>query len=253
MAQGQEKGSVVLDGKSYSFFRLLERIPLTHNTAVYRFALPHPDDVLGLPIGQHLFLSAEIDGKRVTRQYTPVSGDADLGYFDLVIKVYPGGKMSTHVDRMAPGDEIAVKGPKGRFKYVRGMADALGMIAGGTGITPMLQIITAVLEDPEDTTKLNLIFANVNYEDILLKDDLDSLAATYPDQFSVYYVLNNPPSPEWDGGVGYVSADMIQAWLPPASPATRMLLCGPKPMVKAMKSIAADLGFATDGKQVFAF
>lgn len=54
----------------------------------YRFALPHPSDVLGLPIGQHISVSAEINGKEIMRSYTPTSSDDNLGYFDLLIKVY---------------------------------------------------------------------------------------------------------------------------------------------------------------------
>ena len=53
----------------------------------YRFALPRADDVLGLPIGQHVSVSAEINGKDIMRSYTPTSSDDDLGHFDLLIKV----------------------------------------------------------------------------------------------------------------------------------------------------------------------
>ncbi len=53
----------------------------------YRFALPRQDDVLGLPIGQHVTLVANIDGKEVLRSYTPISSDEDKGYFELLIKV----------------------------------------------------------------------------------------------------------------------------------------------------------------------
>lgn len=53
----------------------------------YRFKLPHVQDVLGLPIGQHISISAEINGKLITRSYTPISNDDDRGRFDLIIKV----------------------------------------------------------------------------------------------------------------------------------------------------------------------
>lgn len=86
------------------------------------------------------------------------------------------------------------------------------MIAGGTGITPMLQIIKAILRNDEDKTQVDLIFANVNEEDILLKEDLDELSAAHGN-FRVHYVLNNPPE-GWTGGVGFVTADMIKACLP---------------------------------------
>ena len=82
------------------------------------------------------------------------------------------------------------------------------MIAGGTGITPMLQIVRAALKNPLDRTKLSLIYANVNPEDILLKKELDELAAKHSHRFRVYYVLNNPP-PSWAGGVGFVTKEIL--------------------------------------------
>lgn len=99
------------------------------------------------------------------------------------------------------------------------------MIAGGTGITPMLQIIRAVLKNPLDFTKINLIYANVNEDDILLKKELDDLMNTYPDRFFVYYVLNNPPA-GWTGGVGFVSKDQIEKHMPPTDHNIKVLMCG---------------------------
>lgn len=55
----------------------------------YRFGLPRPDDILGLPIGQHISVEAEIGGKKVVRSYTPTSSDDDKGHFDLMVKVCP--------------------------------------------------------------------------------------------------------------------------------------------------------------------
>lgn len=99
------------------------------------------------------------------------------------------------------------------------------MIAGGTGITPMLQIIRAALKNPADRTKLSLIYANVNFDDILLRKELDDLAAKYPHRFSVYHVLNNPPE-NWSGGVGFVSKDQIEKYIPRSSSDIKVLLCG---------------------------
>jgi cytochrome-b5 reductase len=115
---------------------------------------------------------------------------------------------------MKEGDYLSAKGPKGRFHYKPNQVRAFGMIAGGTGITPMYQVARAILENPEDKTKIYLIYANVTYDDILLKEDLDRFALDYPDQFKVYYVLNQPPV-QWNGGVGYVSKGMVEANLPP--------------------------------------
>ena len=101
----------------------------------------------------------------------------------------------------------------------------IGMIAGGTGITPMLQIIRAALKNPLDRTKLSLIYANVNVDDILLRHDLNELVRKNRDRFKVYYVLNNPPA-EWKGGVGFVTKEQIEQHLPPSSDDIKILLCG---------------------------
>lgn len=99
------------------------------------------------------------------------------------------------------------------------------MIAGGTGITPMLQIVRAALKNTTDTTKLSLIYANVNHEDILLKKELDELASQHSNRFKVYYVLNNPPA-GWTGGVGFVTREQIQEYLPSTDHNIKILMCG---------------------------
>ena len=138
---------------------------------------------------------------------------------------YEKGNISRYVSLLKIGDKIRVKGPKGQFNYSPTLSREIGMIAGGTGITPMLQIIRAALKNPQDHTRLSLIYANVNYEDILLKKELDELANKYPSRFRVFYVLNNPPM-GWTGGVGFVSKEQIATHLPATHDNIKILLCG---------------------------
>lgn len=147
------------------------------------------------------------------RSYTPISSDDDAGYFDLLIKSYPQGNISKHLTTLRIGDKMKVRGPKGAMVYTPNMVRHIGMIAGGTGITPMLQVIKAIIKGRPrnggtDTTQIDLIFANVNPDDILLREELDRLAKE-DDGFRIYYVLNNPPE-NWTGGVGFVTPDMIK-------------------------------------------
>lgn len=150
------------------------------------------------------------------RSYTPISSDEDAGYFDLLVKAYPQGNISKYLTDLQVGQTMKVRGPKGAMVYTPNMCRHIGMIAGGTGITPMLQIIKAIIRNRprnggNDTTKVDLIFANVNPEDILLKEQLEKLEKE-DEGFRVYYVLNNPPA-EWNGGVGFVTPDMIKVSL----------------------------------------
>lgn len=107
------------------------------------------------------------------------------------------------------GHSIRVRGPKGAFTYTPNMVRHFGMIAGGTGITPMLQVVKAIVRGRAagDRTEVDLIFANVTDKDILLREDLDALAQE-DKGFRVHYVLDKPPE-GWTGGVGYVTADMV--------------------------------------------
>lgn len=122
------------------------------------------------------------------------------------------------------------------------MSKHLGMLAGGTGITPMLQIIRAIVKNPKDKTKVDLIYANVNVDDILLREELDSLAKEHPQQFNVLHFLNNPPE-NWEGGSGFVTKEAIQERFPKPADDIKILLCGPPPMINAMKKHLEELGY----------
>ncbi|KAJ2162448.1 NADH-cytochrome b5 reductase [Coemansia sp. RSA 552] len=230
-----------LHPSEYRRFKLTMKVQLSPNTARYRFELPHPEATLGLPIGRHIQLMATVNGKDVARSYTPTSTDNDRGYFELVVKTYDAGVISSYLSRMEVGDSINVRGPRGTFQYKANMCRAIGMLAGGTGITPMYQIIQHILANPEDKTKVKVIFANVNAEDILLREQLEMWAKDH-DNFEIHYVLNNPPE-EWQGGVGFVTKDIIEKWMPAPADDIKILLCGPPPMVKAMDANLHELGY----------
>jgi len=125
----------------------------------------------------------------------------------------------------------------------------LGMIAGGTGITPMLQVIRQVFKDVGDTTRVSLIFANKTPADVLLKADLDELAEAHAN-FSVHYAVDDTgdAADDWDGSVGFVDAKMIDAHLPKANGGkTQVLMCGPPAMMeKAVRPALESLGFGKD-------
>ena len=65
-------------------------------------------------------------------------------------------------------DGSSVRGPTGRFNYTPHEFDSIGMLAGGTGITPMLQIMKSLAMDAKDLTNIRLIFSNSTDKDIIL-------------------------------------------------------------------------------------
>lgn len=240
--QQLKKNAPVLKPDTFQPFPLIQKTRLSHNTCVYRFGLPRSSDRLGLPIGQHISIGATINDKQVVRSYTPISTDDELGYFDLCIKTYEQGNISKHVELKKIGETVDIRGPKGAFVYTPNMVKLLGMIAGGTGIAPMFQIITAILSNPQDLTKINLLYANVTENDILLRAQLEDFAKEHPTRFTIHHVLNQPPQ-EWNFSTGFVTPEIIDTHLPKHSDDTKLLLCGPPPMISAMKKAAVQLGY----------
>jgi len=170
-------------------------------------------------------------------------------HFELVIKVYrpndhfcDGGKMSQFLGDMKVGDVLDVAGPfglieyKGDGKFIMSKKEVtakfLGLMAGGTGITPMLQLIKAIMFNPADSTKVSLIFANQTEVDILLREMLEDLQAKNPDRFKLHYTLDRPPAQGWKYSTGFITEDMIKKNMPPPGPETLIFACGPPPMVK---------------------
>ncbi|KAJ5817923.1 Cytochrome b5 [Penicillium robsamsonii] len=248
-----------LEPKTYKKLPLVQKEQLSPNVYRFVFQLPNKRDVIGLPIGQHVAIKAMINGASVLRSYTPTSNNLDLGKLELVIKCYPDGLLTgQYLESLEVGDKVEFRGPKGAMKYHSGLCKKIGMIAGGTGITPMYQLIRAICEDDRDTTEISLIYANRSEEDILLRRELEAFARGYPKNFKLWYMLDHP-SDEWAYGKGYVTAEVMAARLPGPAPDTKIMLCGPPGMVNASKKSLVAAGFKAPGAvgkitdQIFCF
>ncbi|PGH18787.1 hypothetical protein AJ79_00200 [Helicocarpus griseus UAMH5409] len=249
-----------LESKEYKSLPLVRKDLLAPNVYRFVFQLPKPQEVVGLPIGQHVAIKATVDGRAVSRFYTPTSNNLDLGRMELVIKCYPDGLLTgKYMANLKVGDKVQFRGPKGAMKYSNGLCKKIGMIAGGTGITPMYQLIRAICEDDTDTTEVSLIYANRTEEDILLRKELETFAASYPKNFKLWYMLDSPPSNKWKYGKGYVTATVMGEKLPGPAPDTKIMLCGPPGMINASKKALVSLGFESPGAvskmtdQIFCF
>lgn len=254
------KAPAAMKPDEFQKFKLTKRVELNHDTRLFTFALQTPTTLLGLPVGQHITLRfKDKDGKNHQRSYTPVTGNETLGEVTFIIKVYKanvhpkfplGGKMSQHLDSLKIGDSIEMKGPKGHLTYlgqgkftVKQMRKPLeerkakhfGLIAGGTGITPVMQVVKAIFRDSKDTsTTMSVLYANQTEEDILLRSELELLAKEYPTRFKVHYTLDRPPAKGWNYSTGFIDKEMLEKTMPKAAPdgSSQILMCGPPPMIK---------------------
>ena len=255
-------------------FKLIDKQILSHDVRLFRFELPK-DTILGLPIGQHIsFRYLDEEGKEVIRSYTPTNADETNGHLDFCVKIYfknqnpkfpNGGKMSQHLNDLNLGDYMLMRGPKGNITYhndghftiIKNTIEhnikpkKLGLIAGGTGITPMLQLLNTIVHSHlRDDIDISLIFANQTEEDIFLRSYLEE----YPhNKIHIWYTIDRSIKPEeWKYSIGFVNSTMIQEHLPSPSKDTLILVCGPLPMIKfACEPALKELGF--DDEHWFAF
>jgi cytochrome-b5 reductase len=172
--------------------------------------------------------------------------------------------MSEHIHSLKEGDTLSFKGPIPKYPWSPNKHSHITLISGGTGITPMYQLIRAITKNPEDKTKVSLIFGNIKEEDILLKKELSDLENEFPQRFRVFYTLDNPPE-SWPYGKGFITKELLKEVIPdPKTENIKIFVCGPPGLYKAvsgpkvspqdqgeLSGILKELGYTKE--QVFKF
>ncbi|OQR96398.1 NADH-cytochrome b5 reductase [Achlya hypogyna] len=213
-------------------FRVVSNEKLTHNTHKVRLEFPSENDTSGMKVASFVMAKASLNGKNVIKPYTPTSAPTQTGFLDLVVKGYPNGSMSKHIVELQAGDALEIKGPLMKFPYQPNTRKHIGMVAGGSGITPMLQVALEILRNPDDHTKVTLIFANNSEDDIIMRDELATYERMYPG-LKVIHILSTP-SESWTGLKGYVDSELLKKHLPAPSTDNLVLVCGPPGMMAAV-------------------
>jgi ferredoxin-NADP reductase len=236
--------------RSARIFRVAE---IEHPTAdSISFTL---EDPAGAPIelvpGQFFTLLVEVGGQTLRRAYSAASSCADTTRVRLATKRVEGGRVSNHLnDTLRPGQLVRALGPSGDFTCSP-TPDArrhLVLIAGGSGITPMMSITESVLA-LEPHSDVTLIYGNRGYDDIIFRDRLEELAERSGSRLTVAHVLSDPPA-EWTGAVGMLEPPVLATELDRAEersalPAT-YYVCGPEPMMVGARELLLERGVDTD-------
>ncbi|OMH81206.1 NADH-cytochrome b5 reductase-like protein [Zancudomyces culisetae] len=199
-----------------------------------------------------------VDGLRANNS----SESTQKGYFDVIVKRYPDGSVSKFIHNLKPGEYVEIRGPNLTFPYYPNTKKHIGMIAGGTGIAPMYQLLKKLLlEKPRDEIpKITLIYANKSLQDILLHDQLNKLREEFPEHLDIHYVVENISSPAENTllnsdyrsfdpheqfGLGIIGKDLLGKSLPPVDSSTVVLVSGPDGMMDhicGMKPIDGQQG-----------
>jgi cytochrome-b5 reductase len=174
------------------------------------------------------------------------SASDTTGHLELLIKKYPNGPMSTHIHDLKIGETLEFKGPIPKYPWSTNKHEHVAMIAGGTGITPMYQVIRHIFSNPNEQTKVTLVFGNISEDDILLRPELSALENEFPQRLEVLYTLDNPPD-SWRQQKGFITKEVLKQVLPDPSQGEKIkiFVCGPPGMYKAIsgtKKSPADQG-----------
>jgi cytochrome-b5 reductase len=198
------------------------------------------------------------------RPYTPISTNADTGFFDLLVKDYgENGRMSTYLtEDLKVGESVEFKHIPFNVKIQAPFPQRkIGMLVGGTGITPMIQALHAILGDSSSTTKVTMLYGSKVSSDIL-GEELLSKWSTDNNRLQVVHVLSEEPEDsDWKGPRGFISKELIEKYMPsPDDKDSIIFICGPPMLYKALcgardekelSGLLADMGYSAD--QVYKF
>jgi len=219
-------------GEDWTSVPLLERAQVTHDTILLTYGLPDAGKPMSLSTCACILAKFNEEGnpEPIVRPYTPVSTNAMVGKFQLVVKVYEGGKMSQYMLKMSIGSTLDFKHIPFNVKIQYPFkTKSLTMLVGGTGITPMIQALHAILGTTSDATKVSMIFGNKTQADILCSDILESWEKAFPEKLKVTHVLSNAQEDaSWTGEKGFITPDLIKKYAAGAPEDDTMVwVCGP--------------------------
>ena len=205
--------------------------------------------------GQYMTLHLEIDGVRLRRSYTIASAPSQRGYVELTIKRHPQGAVSQYMhDQVHVGQRIQLAAPGGRFSFDGSTNRRVLLIAGGVGITPVMSMLR-YLTDTGWTGEIVFLNATRTSRDLIFASELNTLVSRHSNLTLVNF-LSQDKSPvrgdEQPGNLnsvirtckirdGYISAEAIKELVANLAQ-TSVYLCGPEPMMAAMRTTLTGLG-----------
>lgn len=227
---------------------------LTPNAVAVTFAVPDEleDDFTFAP-GQHLTLRRTINGEDARRSYS-ICMSRPEALRRKVIRVgsaeVDGGLMSTWLNReVKVGDRIDVMTPLGSFTSAPSDTEARHHVAlaAGSGITPILSLLTSTLEEDDDS-RVTLVYGNRRTESIMFLEELEDLKNQYPGRVHLMHVLSREPQDvEWlNGRIDAEKLELLFGTVLPVETVDDWYLCGPFQMVETARKLLSDKGVSDD-------
>lgn len=182
--------------------------------------------------GQYVNIGVPGSGQHRSYSFSSAPGETKISF---LIKKIPGGVMSTWLEAAKPGDKLDLQGPLGSF-YLRDVQRPLLFLAGGTGLAPFLSMLE-VLARSNSQQHVHLIYGVTRDLDLVQVDAIDAYVARLPN-FSYATVVadaaSNHPRKGWV--TQHIPANALN------DGDVDVYLCGPPPMVDAVRKYFDDQG-----------
>jgi ferredoxin-NADP reductase len=197
--------------------------------------------------GQHydIRLTAE-DGYQAQRSYSIASEPERVGEIDLTVERIEDGEVSTYMhDVLIPSDRVEVRGPiGGYFVWEASMGEPLLLIAGGSGVVPLMSMIRhrAATGAQNPTT---LLYSSRSFEDIIYYQELEKLSAANGG-LQIFHALTRSQPPGWKGYARRIDQDMLKEVAGPLGKSAQVYICGPTLLVEAAANGLVKIGIRSD-------
>jgi len=222
--------------------RCVRVVPETHDVKSFYF-VAEPARLFSYKPGQFATLELPIDGRTVRRSYTISSSPSRPYLLSITVKRVPGGLVSNWLhDNMAPGFEFNLSGPNGDFTCFEAPSDRLLMIAGGSGITPLMSMLRWLSDTASDVDVVFLNFVR-SPDDVIFETELLQTSSRMGDRLRLGTIPGRVNRGQrWNGPVGPFSAETVRFYAPDYAQ-REVFVCGPAPFMDKVKSTLSAFGF----------
>jgi ferredoxin-NADP reductase len=198
-------------------------------------------DWRGHRAGQHvdIRLTAE-DGYQAQRSYS-IASAPDSTRLELTVERLEDGEVSGYLTgKLKPGDQIELRGPfGGYFVWEPALGGPLLLVAGGSGVVPLMAMIRA-REAAANETETRLVFSSRSWDDVIYRDELEGLGGEH---LTVVHTLTRKQPRGWAGYARRIDAEMLAEVGPRPTERPRVYVCGPTPFVETVAEALVSLGY----------
>lgn len=191
-------------------YKVINNTKVSSDSNILTIALPTGRSILGwhpqIPTCISISKPESETGSILKKSYSPISVPSQQNTFQLLVKSYTpriGGGVGAYLCNLKVNDVIEAKVKPQRIMHeateVHNRWKHIGLIAGGTGIAPLYQLLMILLQDCDRSVKIHVLSINRKKEDVLLKKELDELSAKYSDRVFVTYSLTGDEDVVKDG------------------------------------------------------